>query len=179
MPPRNPQKIQLDFPQLTADVIRQLLLTGAPVGLLDFLPSVQPVYVVAERNPLTVTPIIFSSGAFFTNSTLSPAANAVLADTGPLTAGTYDVFANGNFAGLQGGLAHLQLQHRDAADAATLATLLTIGISASPHLFQHGDLPLTGITIAANERLRWQWVSAGAGNGNAGTTIAAQIRAVP
>lgn len=153
MPPRNPNAVQLDFPQLVADIIEQLNLTGT-VGLLDFSPEVVPVYLAAARSGvfnIAEQPTFLSAG-IFSNQQIAAAANTVLLDTGQLAAGVVDVKAGQtNIGDTNSGI--VSLQHRNAANAATLAEWFSPRINATPH----GDvLPLTmSLTLATNERLRW------------------------
>lgn len=156
MAPRDPSTPQLDFPQLVADIIRQLNLTGQ-VGLLDFLDAVRPVYIVASREGAldftTALPVFGSAETFFGASINSPA-STVVADTGPLPAGDYDVMANLQFNGTLAAAGQtVVLEHRDAANAATLATLISLPITGTA-LNMTRDLPLTGYEIGLNERLR-------------------------
>jgi len=78
----------------------------------------------------------------------APAANAVQATTGPLPAGTYDfeiiLLASDTVAVGKG----LVVEHRNAADGATLQTL---GGIAAPDSRQ---ISLKGVTLALNERIR-------------------------
>lgn len=156
MAPREPIRPQLDFPQLTADLIRQLQLKGQ-VGLLDFIDSVQPTMIIGIRDGISfnfVTPS-FTSAQVTSGEALSPAANTIVADTGPLPAGTYDLTAQINIVGNGAAQQYGALEHRNAANSATLATLLrqlttTITNRSAPSAI----LPLMGYVIGASERLR-------------------------
>lgn len=156
MAPRDADRSQLDFPQLVADIIGQLNLTGT-LGVLEFSDQVTPVYIVAQRaGALEVTTQLpaFQSAEIVFGAAIDPAGGSVIVDTGALAAGTYDIQAqmafNGNMA-IAG--QHFSLEHRNAANAVTLATLSSLVITGS---FASGNmvLPLTGYEIALNERLR-------------------------
>lgn len=76
------------------------------------------------------------------------AANAVIADTGPLAAGTYYVEVTTSCSGVAAAGKHIQTEHRNAANAATVAV--------------KGGTPYPGfqqvyyerVVVAANERIR-------------------------
>lgn len=78
----------------------------------------------------------------------APAAGAVITDTGPLPAGVYRVES---VLGLSGALAagkHVVLEHRNAANNATVTTLALCPAGAvEAFMFQR-------VTLALNERLR-------------------------
>lgn len=179
MAQRDASRIQLDFPKLTADIIAQLRLTGV-VGLLEFLDEIRPVYIVASRlGALDVTTIStpFTSASIFDGTVLNAAAGAVILDTGPLPRGDYDIWANMNLVGADPSEGPLALEHRDAANAVTLATLLqgsvSINVSAPTP-----TLPVIGYTIGLNERLR-MINNGGLINGRIQGTLAALIRPTP
>mgnify|MGYP000176339863 CR=1 FL=1 len=154
MPPRDPTKVQLDFPLLVADLIDQLKLLG-PVGLLDFNPAVQPVFLIGSRGITfgSLLPDFDSSEVYFGQAT-DPIGNVVLIDTGALAAGTYDLGCNLSATGNAGQLAPLRLEHRNAANNATLATLFHLSLSLSTHDYAVGAMPTIGYNIGLNERLR-------------------------
>ena len=178
MAPRDPARVQLDFPQLTADIIRQLNLTGV-VGLLEFLDAVRPVYIVASREgalAFTASAPLFTSAGITGTTADNPPANAIVGDTGALPAGDYDIF--GSMASVNAaGLGEVSLQHRNAGNTATLANLLWLNSRATNNS-QTLALPLLGYTLAINERFRFQ----NTGNNFAGTlstVIGVQIRPSP
>jgi len=153
MPPRDPNVVQLDFPQLTADLIAQLNLVGT-IGLLNFADTVVPTFLVGSRGlSFEVNPPDFTSAQSFFASAAAPAANTVLADTGQLPAGTYDLRGslsfNGN--GTAGGV--ISIQHRNAANTVTLATLIAAGVIATVQSLV-ATLPPIGYVIAEDERIR-------------------------
>jgi len=150
MPPRDPVKIQLDFPLLTADLISDLRLTGT-IGVLDFAPVVLPVYIVGDRD-LTVDAVgvQWLPGEIVDGIANNPAASAILVDTGALAQGIFDIQVSMSGAITVGGGRALILEHRNAANAATLNNwsmlLANTGVSMFSEQF--------AMTIALNERLR-------------------------
>lgn len=182
MPPRDPSKVQLDFPDLVADLISDLNLRGT-VGLMDFVDSMQPVYVAGSREgalSLANLQPTFTTAEIFADQTGSPAANAVLADTGALVAGTYDVYAMASWGYSPAVSAGpiFDFQHRNAADAVTLARVPYASLVAVAD-GQHDNLSFTYATVVAeNERLRWQLLL-GAAVGPTSTVIMASRRTAP
>jgi len=157
MAERDASKVQLDFPELTADLIRQLRLTGT-VGLLELLDQVRPVYIVAQREgalSITVAPPIFNSSAIFTGAVTDPLANTNIFDTGPLPAGDYDIFAGMGADGTVVVPTSLQIEHRNAADAANLAILLQLPMTASG-FDRRAELQAMRYSINLNERFRFR-----------------------
>jgi len=176
---RDADRPQLDFPQLTADIIRQLRLTGQ-LGLLEFSDQVAPVYIVAQREgalSFTVAAPVFESAEVVDLTVTNVVANAILADTGQLPAGDYDIYGAASQAGLSGGDGALELQHRDAANAATLAVVMVLTLQNATGKSQV-NLPLIGYQIGLNERLRWQ-NTGGTANGSTSSMIAAHRRVTP
>lgn len=156
MAPRDPDRVQLDFPQLVADLIRQLRLTGT-VGLLELTDQVTPVYIVAQRegalNITTSTPL-FTSANMFDGTLTNPIANTVIFDTGQLPAGDYDLFAQISVSGRGPILASSAvLEHRNAANAVTLAILSHIPFGIVEQFSQNTLAPMR-YTLALNERIR-------------------------
>lgn len=152
---RDPNIPQLDFPQLVADLIADLRLTGQ-VGLLDFSDLVRPVFIIGSRGgslQVTAAPPVFSSASVAGATQINPVANTLIAGTGPLPAGDYDVFCSISFNGVMNVTGAVVLQHRDAADAATLEQLLQLGMTTTQHA-QTILLPTIGYTLALNESLR-------------------------
>jgi len=182
MAPRDPNKPQLDFPQLTADIISQLRLTGQ-VGLIDFMDAIRPVYIVAARQgalSVSVDLPAFESGEVSSGSAFDPAANTIIGDTGPLPSGIYDIWGGISIAGATGvgAAAAVVLQHRDAANAATLATLLQASHTGLAVTSMQAQLPLIGYTLGVNERLRYINLTSSIA-GHVGTTIVARLRPTP
>ncbi len=180
MPPRDPTVLQLDFPLLVADLIEQLRLTGT-MGLLNFLPEVRPTFIVGSREgalSITERAPVFASAEIFSGFNAAPAVNVVVVDTGALPAGDYDVFAAINFNGPGLGQGHIDLEHRNAANAATLSVPLSISMSGFNNEEANVDLPVIGQRLALNERLRVRLILFGI-SGSCTAVIGARIRTTP
>ena len=178
MAPRDAAKVQLDFPQLTADLIAALNLTGT-LGLLELSDLVTPVFLIGSRGIVFgVENPVFGSAGISSGTALNPAANTIVADTGVLPDGDYDIAGNIAFAGsMVASNSAFVLEHRNAANNATLATLLSLTVI---NVASNGvsTLPVTGYKIGLNERLRLRtWIAAftGAVSGS----IMVQIRPTP
>jgi len=180
MAERNQNIVQLDFPELTNDLIEQLQLKGV-VGLLDFLDTVQPTYIVAARPGLSLATFeapIFASAEVFSGHAADPVANTVIADTGQLAAGTYNVQAQIGWTGLPALDGFFEIQHRNAANAATLSRMLIIPADPTFNSNLNALLPLIGYTIALNERIRAISPTSNT-TGDLSATIYASVRPVP
>lgn len=172
MPPRDPGKVQLDFPLLTADLIAQLRLTGT-IGLMDFDPTVRPVFIVGDRDleveavAPVVTPAQITNGA-----ANNPAANQVIVDTGQLPAGNYDILLlmSARFSLLGG---ETIWEHRDAANAVTLSAW---AIETGTDFALSQSLTFS-MSIVEDERLRM--ISGQAGTGRISGTVHHRIRPAP
>lgn len=176
---------QLDFPQLTADLIRELRLTGT-LGLLGMGDLVVPTFIIGSRGgalAVTAEAPVFTSAQIFDGSVNAPAVNTVIVDSLALPAGDYDVFGSITLGGNAPVTnATLELQHRDAANAATLAVLLNIGGSVAGTAVNEVptlSLPLIGYRIGLNERLRVQLVDDGTASGRCAGVIGVRIRPTP
>jgi len=155
MPPRDPNKTQLDNPELVRDLLDQLQIIGQ-VGLLDFVPAVSPVFIVGSRGfGINLEPPVFKSSEIFKGQLQAPTINTVIADTGQLPAGDYDIFCNIAGSGTSSAVfVAINLEHRNAANAATLSVLLATSQNASGNVSVFGNLPLIGYRLAEDERLR-------------------------
>jgi len=160
MSPRDPSKTQSDFPILIADLIRELTLIGAPIGLLDFESSIQPVFLVGSRGLTVVAEDpVFTDGEVFENQGVGVTAASVLLDTGQLVAGDYDIIA---YASAENGTGtndqKFTFKHQNAADTVTLSRWdITIGESGEGNAFV--TLPFKfSFKVAQNERFRWDAV---------------------
>lgn len=155
MAQRDSKKVQLDFPQLTADIIAALRLTGT-LGLFDMSDVVVPTISVGNVRPQTFSfePVVFGSSEITFGEQANSAIDTILADTGPLAAGTYNIMAALSLSGSVAGVnSPLVLQHRNSANTATLATLLSLTITTTAN-YHNSFLPLIGYVIGLNERLR-------------------------
>lgn len=179
MAPRDASLVQLDFPQLVADLIATLSLTGT-VGVLGFSDQVVPAFLIGSRGINFGGDLpAFTSAAVFNGSVSLPAANTVVVDTGALPAGTYDVFANLGYGGsFAAGIGIVSLQHRDAANVATLAVLASVTV-LDAILIDHVELPLIGYKIGLNERLRVISPTTVMNRGGISCSIFVQIRPTP
>ena len=160
MPPRDPTRPQIDFPQLVADLISDLEIRGT-IGLLDFDPVMRPVYLAGTRDDISfiASPPVFTSAGIFNNHSTAPVDGAVLADTGQLPAGVYDIQAGmsveDNDAVLQ-----LRFEHRNAANTASLAT---VTCTPTTDINVQGQFPLVfALQVGLNERLRFNIAGAAA-----------------
>lgn len=177
MAPREPLRPQLDFPQLTADLIEQFNLKGQ-VGLLDFLDQVRPVIIIGTRGdglPVTVTAQSFTTAQVFSGSVLNAVAGTVVADTGQLPEGTYDIKVGFSNTMDAGGTGIFTLEHRNAANAANLASWPYVWRTGN----QYADNWDYAMEFATDERLRWLITDTQAVGGRTTGWIMAAIRAVP
>ena len=183
MPPRDANRLQLDFPDLAADIIRELRIQGT-VGLPDFNDSVQPVYIVSSRGgalDVTAEPNIFASAEIFSDETVTPAVNGVLADTGQLAAGVFDVKVVMSWAAFTGPGAvtgRFEFQHRNAANAANLSEVPIAWITDTGFRDTQFVSWTFATVVATNERFRIQNFT-GIASARVGTTIMAARRAEP
>jgi len=173
VPPRDPGAVQLDFPQLVSDLINQLQLVGT-VGLLNFLPEVRPTFIIGSRG-LTIEPqpTVYAPAEVFTGEVTNPAGNVVIIDTGQLPAGDYDVIATISAAATAGVTSRNSLEHRNAANAATLSEFFSF-VTPTGTMINTFSIALR---LALNERLRW--FNGNAFTGKVGGVIAAKRRVVP
>lgn len=176
MAPRDPSKAQLDFPQLIADIIEQLQLTGQ-LGLLDFSDVVVPVYLIAQRDAIVASQgPSFASAEIFSGSVLGPANSTIIVDTGPLPAGTYDCIFGMSYTAF-GATSEFILQWRNAANAADLATWPVRMSNLAEEVANIGPFT-TALEISLNERLRW-FVTVGNAGGALSAFIMAAARPIP
>lgn len=150
MPDRDISKIQLDFPLLNADLIRQLRLTGV-LGVLDFNPVVQPVFIIGDRGiSIETEQPVFEDAGIFSASAVNPAAAAVIVDTGQLAAGIHDIMVHAS-AGLTATVGNrISFEWRNAANAATLADWQVVASVNSTMIWRYSF----ALNILQNERLR-------------------------
>lgn len=166
----NEQEPVVNDPILLVDFL-QLLSVKGNVGKLRVADVVLPTVSLGQVSTpaIQVRQPAFRSTDVFSNGILSgPAANAVMADTGQLEAGVYDVqtIITPNTGTITQRFA---VEHRDAANAANLAVWnwLHAGTPAGGA----GVYWSLGYEFAANERLRIINLVAS----NAGETVAATI----
>jgi len=151
----DPNKPQVTDPATVADLVRILSVRGA-LGVLDVADIIIPTISVGSLSPLQVQirqPVFRSVDAFSAGLLIAAGANTVHADTTALPAGDYDVQVHIQpTANLVGPLT-LDLEHRDAADAANLAVLAINLVGSGMDVGQNLDLTF-GYTLANDERLR-------------------------
>jgi len=176
---RDPTRPQLDDPALIAELITALRLMGQ-VGLLNFSDEVIPAYLIGSRGINFGGDLpAFTSAAVFSGAVDLPLANTIVADTGPLPAGTYDVMAQINLLGSTAvASANCPFQHRNAANNATLATLNFFYINTTDRTV-FVFIPLFGYVLGLNERLRISSPGLNMASGGIGANIFAQIRPTP
>ena len=177
MADRDASEVQLDFPQLTADLIRELRLTGV-LGLMNFSDTVVPIISVGNVRPQVIRTDVasFDSAEVFSGFAVSPVGGTVIADTTALPAGTYDVAFGGSYTGNVVIANLLELQWRDAGNVANLASWpMNVGaVGADGQIFTAVN---TALNIGLNERLRWTAI--GGFGGNAAGWIMAARRPTP
>lgn len=155
MAQRDANKVQLDFPQLTADLIAALRLTGT-LGVLDLSDVVIPTISVGNVRPQTISvvPVAYDSAEIFSGHLSTPALNAIVFDTGALAAGTYDCFFGFAFNRMSSGPT-LEFQWRNAANAANLATWF-VPVFDGVGGYNSGPVGPFSLNIGLNERIRAQ-----------------------
>lgn len=176
---RDPTRPQLEFPALVAEMITQLRLTGQ-VGRLNFSDEVIPAFLIGSRGINFGGDLpTFNSAAVFDGSVSLPPVSTVVVDTGPLPAGTYDLVANFGYGGSFAlGFGTVTFEHRDAANAATLAVLASVTV-LDAILTDHIELPLIGYDIGLNERLRVVSPTTIMNRGGVSGSIFVRIRPTP
>lgn len=173
MPPRDPQAIQADFPVLVADLIDQLRLVGT-VGLLNFVPTIQPTFIVGSRGLQVVSEeVAYNSAEIVSGRLDNPADGTVIADTGVLSAGIHDFKVYMSAAISAGGVCGLTPQWRNAANAANLADWHL----ACDTGFAVQETEEFSLNVAVNERLRI--LISGTSTGRFAATIFHKARPIP
>ena len=172
--PNTPQVVD---PELTVDLTRLLQIRG-PLGVLNVLDTIVPVVnmgdVVARtvevRQPAFRTTDIFSNGRL-----AAPAAGALLADTGALSEGVYDVKVHMSVVDVTINQA-VQIEMRNAANTANLAAWSYLLSDLVEGVVPHIEISLA-LEFATNERLRAIIVVAQVANDISVATIFARRRA--
>jgi len=140
---------------LKVEVIRQLEVVGQ-VDDLELIPAILPVISLGSVVPLTVQifqPSFRSTDIFSAGMQVAQGANNVAADTGQLPAGIYDVQLYMGMSELVQTTASMNFEHRDAANAANLATYAVLGRTT----VDGGPVQITqnfAYELAVNERIR-------------------------
>jgi len=172
MPPRDPSKTQADFPELVADLIEQLRLTGQ-LGVLDFTPVITPVFIVGDRNlSVEVQEVTYNSSEIFDGTASNPAANLIIVDTGQLAGGVFDFLCWMSHS-VTTGVSTLDIQHMDAANAVILSKW---GMAYGPVSSGNQQFRFS-MAINQDERLRCRVNQAA--TGRVFCTIMARLRPTP
>lgn len=173
MAPRDPLAVQLDFPQLTADLIDQLRLTGT-LGVLNFSDTVVPVYLVGDNGiSFEIAEPAIATAQITDGTAANPAATAVIVDTGQLPAGIYDMQLYMAYAASAAPEGYLEWQHRNAANVATLATW-RMGTRGPGY-----DAFTTRFSVLVQLNERYRLVCTAGLTGVGGGTISHRIRPAP
>jgi len=150
----DPDTPQVVDPELTVNLTRLLQIRG-PLGVLNVLDTIVPVVNMGDvvtRSVRVEQPSFRSSNIFSSGVLVAATANTVLADTGALAEGVYDMIISGENSAPNPAHA-LIVEHRNAANAANLAiwnhlmssVINGVGI-VGPHAFAY--------EFGVNERLR-------------------------
>jgi hypothetical protein len=172
----DPSTPQVVDPELTVDLTRLLQIRG-PLGVLNVLDTIVPVVNMGDVATSTVKilqPAFRSTDIFSEGVQIQQPANTLLADTGALAEGVYDVNINMT-SGLLEVNQTFQVQWRNAANSANLAVW--------PHVIRMVDANSISISLAlaldfgATERLRILQMLASGINSDAAAVIFARRRA--
>lgn len=174
----DPSIPQVNDPELEAALIRGLSIVGR-IGKLRVLDVVLPTISLGDvvqatvevRNPSFTSSNVFSNGAL-----LAPAGGTILADTGQLAAGIFDVemyFTTNDDTQISN---MFRVEHRNAANAANLAIWDRIaafglaGVGSNPYFHSFA------YEVALNERLRISLTNAAGAGRSWLATIFARLR---
>lgn len=155
MAERDPNLPQSADPELQADLVRLLQIQG-PLGLLNVLDVVIPTVSMGQVVPLDVevrTPVFRSTDIFSNGILLAPVANTVLADTGALADGNYDVQLAMQSNSALTNDESFRVEHRNAANAANLAVWDYLVLNGASAAYFYAGLTFA-YQLASNERLR-------------------------
>lgn len=146
----NPLEPRVNNPELEADLIRLLSITG-PLGTIRVADVVLPTVSLGSVVTETVTvlqPSFRSTDVFSAGPQQGIAVPFVHADTGPLAEGAYDLQLHISDSFDTGQI--WDVQHRNAANAANLAIWSTVLLANSGTVFNQQF----AYEFAGNERLR-------------------------
>ena len=172
----NPTVPQAVDPEVAVSLTRLLQIRG-PLGVLNVLDTIVPVVSlgdVVERTVTVLQPSFRSTDVFSNGIQINQVAGTVLADTGQLPAGVYDVMlqmAGDNNEANQ----RVAFEHRNAANSTNLATwdyLLHMNVDDTK---SWGPFHLA-YELAVNERIRLVQVEAGQISRSTDGVIFARIR---
>jgi hypothetical protein len=148
--PTRPQAVD---PEVQADLVRLLRIRG-PLGVLNVADVVVP--VVSLGNVVTpdinIRPPAFTSTTVFsTGNQTAPVIGVLLADTGPLGAGTYDVLCLITSGGAASGPTRLiNFEHRNSGNTANLM-VFSMNMRESNSAL---GVPTFAYKLSESERLR-------------------------
>ena len=164
---------QITDPTTVADLVRFLQVRG-DLGLLNLADIVIPTVSlgsVVEQSIQVRSPAFRSIDVFSAGLLVAPAINTVMADTTGLAVGVYDVrYA---VSTTEGGRMTAAWEHRNAANAANLATVPLMLASGTGQFSWQQDF---AYEIGQGERLRIINTIAGAGGESWAAFIFARIR---
>lgn len=165
----NPALPQSYDDQLILDYITALTAQG-PLGRLNMGDMIVPVAIVSAVRPIEIGLPAYRPEEIFRLTVTGPASEAVLADTGQLTAGTYDVYVS--IATEDTSQRKVELQQRNAANDANryLVGMIIGGTSTTQHQLRFAAV------VAEDERLRFQTAEGFAGAAVVYSTIFAKRR---
>lgn len=161
-------------PELQASIVRLLRVRGE-LGSLLVSDIISPVIQVGSTVPLEVAirqPAFLPANWFTEGVQATPGANTDLADTLALPAGTYDLIVHID-AVITAADETIDIQHRNAANNATLAEIFMMGPKPGPSSELH---LVFAQEFAENERLRVRTGGAFGAGEDANAWIFARIR---
>lgn len=162
----------LGFPGLFTDLGIQAVPAGPQFWLGD---TILPVSLVNSQITLAAeaVPVLYNRAEIFDGQATAPAVGTVIADTGALTAGDYDVLLWITQA-ITAAQNQMNFEHRDAANAANIwLHLPIIGDGTTSQLLNAAF----SVTLLADERLRVVAGNTMAAGEKASATIFAKRRA--
>lgn len=150
----DPSRPQVVDPERSADLVRLLTVRG-PLGVLNVADIVVPTVSLGDVVTPSInirSPSFRSTDVFSAGLQAPPPINTVLADTGPLNAGIYDMIIVSAVSTTAGsGILH---QHRNAANTATLMEFLGLVGPDADLIFRGTQRMVFSYEFAANERFR-------------------------
>jgi len=150
--PNTPQVVD---PERVVDLTRLLQIRG-PLGVLNVLDTIVPVVNMGDVVARSITvnqPAFRSTDIFSAGVLLAPAVGTVLADTLALPEGTYDVQLQMSSNSANTFSDAFEVQHRNAADNANLATWSFL-IATAPDRTTGYAQQAFAYELGINERLR-------------------------
>jgi hypothetical protein len=171
----DPNLPQVVDPERTVELTRLLQVRG-PLGVLNVLDTIVPVVSMGDVVPRTITvlPPAFRTTDIFTNQQqIAQPLDTILADTGALAEGTYDLLVQWSHQG-DAVNQNFRFEFRNAANTANLA-LWTLALRMVSSDSIGGNLNFA-LEFAANERLRIVQAAGNAVNESSAAVIFARAR---